>query len=161
MFFYFFCIFVKSFWICIYSFFKNFILDCSEAFNSFNNKPKTKLIKLAIKKGNTLSWYIKATNIGKINNIDKYKTSIDEESGETKVNSFKVMFDKDQIAEISYDDIVFKGKDLRITTHKALKTNSSINSALNTNTVISKLSTIGRMPIIYNITAQEYIKSNF
>ena len=102
------------------------------------------------------------SGIEKINNIDKYKTTNNEESEEKETtNSFKVMFDTDEIAEVSYDDILLvNNKILRICTDNNLTTDSAINSALNTNTIVSKLATMGRMPVIYNIEAEEYIKSN-
>ena len=104
---------------------------------------------------------LKLNNSGmeKISNIDKYKTTASEE-GETVVNKLKVMFDTDEIAEISYDDISLIGKTLRITTAKDLTTDSEINAQLNTNTIISRLATIGKMPVIYTIVAEEYIQSS-
>ena len=97
--------------------------------------------------------------IEKINDIDKYKTTTSED-GETAVNKLKVMFDGDELAEISYDDILLTGKTLRITTAKDLKSDSEINSELNTNTVVSKLATMGKMPVVYNLTVEEFVKSN-
>lgn len=111
------------------------------------------------------------SGIEKINNIDKYKATAESGRGETEenkekeseeatVNKFKVMFDKDEIAEISYDDILVIGKTLRITTAANLDTDSSINSQLNTNTIVSKLATMGKLPVIYNIEAEEYVQSS-
>lgn len=96
----------------------------------------------------------------KINNIDKYKTTTDSESGETTTNKLKVMFDDDEVAEVSYDNILLTGKTLRITTDENLTSNSSINSEMNTNTVVSKLATMGKMPVVYKLTAEEYVKSD-
>ena len=106
------------------------------------------------------------SGIEKINNIDKYKTSIDEdvkeqsEEAEATVNNLKIMFDSDEIAEVSYDDIILTNKTLRIATDKNLTSDSSINSKLNTNTIVSKLATIGKLPVIYNLTAEEYVQNN-
>lgn len=113
------------------------------------------------------------SGIEKINNIEQYKTSVDndeesETSDSTKnettteevtVNNFKIMFDREEIAEVSYDDILVTGKTLRITTAQNLTSDSSINSQLNTNTIISKLATMGKLPVIYNLTAEEYVNS--
>lgn len=98
------------------------------------------------------------TGIEKINNIDKYKTTTSE-NGETTVNKLKVMFDGDELAEISYDDILLTGKVLRVTTAKDLISDTEINSKLNTNTVVSKLATIGKMPVVYNLTVEEFVKN--
>lgn len=100
------------------------------------------------------------SGVEKINNIDKYKATADEEKDETKVNNFKIKFDSEEIAEVSYDDMLLINKTLRIETADNLKSNSDINSQLNRNTIICKLATMGKLPVIYNITAQEYIKSN-
>ena len=99
------------------------------------------------------------TGIEKINNIDSYKTTTSEE-GETTVNNLKVLFDEDEIAEISYDDILLINKTLRITTAENLTSSTTINSELNTNTVVSKLATIGKMPVVYNLTVEEFIKND-
>lgn len=112
-----------------------------------------------------IDFKLNSSGIEKINNIDKYKTSIsdgnEEESTEnTSVNKLKVMFDSDEIAEVSYEDILLTNKTLRVATDKNLTSNSTINSKLNTNTIVSKLATMGKMPVIYNLTAEEYIQSN-
>ena len=57
------------------------------------------------------------TGLEKINNIDKYKTTIEdtnenEEDAETTTNSFKIIFDSEQITEVSYDDILLNNKTL-------------------------------------------------
>lgn len=103
---------------------------------------------------------LNSSGIDKINNIDKYKTTTDTETGETTTNDFKIMFDDDKVAEVSYDDILLTGKTLRITTAKNLTSTSSINSEMNTNTVVSKLATMGKMPVVYKLTAEEYVKSD-
>ena len=116
------------------------------------------------------------SGLQKINDIDKYKVipSVDEnaentendentedtENTEETTNKLKVMFDDDEIAEITYDDILLTGKTLRLTTDSDLTSNSTIQSKLNTNTIVAKLATIGKSPVIYNITAEEYIQSN-
>lgn len=102
---------------------------------------------------------LKLNNSGleKINNLDNYKTSTTEEN---KVNNFKIMFDSDEIAEVSYDDMLLTNNNLRITTANNLASDSSINSELNKNTIVSKLATMGKMPVIYSITAEEYIESD-
>ena len=100
------------------------------------------------------------SGIEKVNNLDKYKTTVDEKTQEATVNSFKVIFDSEEIAEVSYDDILLTNKTLRITTDKDLTSDSSINSALNTNAVVSNLATMGKLPVIYSISAEEYIKSD-
>lgn len=99
------------------------------------------------------------SGIKKINNIDGYKTSTSEE-GETTVNKFKVMFDTDEIAEVSYDDMLLDSKTLRITTAENLTSNSSINSEMNTNSIVSELATMGKLPVEYNLVAEEYLQSN-
>lgn len=102
---------------------------------------------------------LKSSGIEKVNNFDKYKTTTSE-NGETTVNKLKIMFDADQIAEISYDDLLLTGKKLRLTTNSKITSNSTINSEMNTNTVVSKLATMGKMPVVYKLTAEEYIQSN-
>lgn len=97
------------------------------------------------------------TGIEKIKDIDKYKTTTSE-NGETTVNKLKIIFDKDELEEITYDDILLTGKTLRITTAKNLTSDSAINSELNTNAVVSKLATIGKMPVVYNLTVEEFVK---
>lgn len=99
------------------------------------------------------------SGIEKINNIDKYKTTTDSESNETTINKFKILFDDEKIKEIAYDDLELQGKTLRIMTADDLTSNSEINSELNLNTVITKLATIGKMPVVYNIVAEQYINS--
>ena len=99
------------------------------------------------------------SGVEKINNIDKYKTNVEEQE-ETKVNNFKIIFDSEEVAEVSYDDMLLINKTLRIETADNLTSNSDINSQLNKNTIICKLATMGKVPVIYNITAQEYIIGN-
>lgn len=98
------------------------------------------------------------SGIEKINNIEGYKSATSDE-GKTTVNNLKVVFDDEEIAEVSYDDILVSGKTLRIATAKDLTTDSSINSELNTNTIVSKLATMGKLPVIYNLVAEEYVQA--
>lgn len=119
------------------------------------------------------------SGLEKIKDIDKYKTvvedkeqevtneaeseenlDIDSETEETTANKFKIMFDSEQIKEVSYDDILLNNKTLRITTAKELIDDSEINSELNINTIVTKLATIGKMPVEYNAEIEEYVKSN-
>lgn len=106
-----------------------------------------------------LNFKLNQFGLEKINNLDKYKETKKEETEETTVNQLTIEFDGDQVAEISYDDLLVIGKTLRVTTHKALTANSTIQSALNTNAIVSRLATIGKMPLTYKLTAKEYIKS--
>ena len=57
-------------------------------------------------------------------------------------------------------DILLNNKTLRITTAKELTSDSEINSELNINTIVTKLATIGKMPVEYKIEIQEYVNSN-
>ena len=100
------------------------------------------------------------SGLDKINNIDKYKTISDSEDDKDKVNKGKIVFDGEEIAEVSYNDFLLRGKTLRITIAKNLTSDSEINSKLNTCTIVSKLATMGKMPVVYNITAEEYINSS-
>lgn len=104
---------------------------------------------------------LKLTDAGvdKINNLDKYKKSTDEEGQET-TNKFKVQFDEDQIEEVSYDNIILTGKSLRITLASDITSTTTVNSKLNTATVVSKLATIGKTPVVYKISAEEYVKTS-
>lgn len=97
--------------------------------------------------------------IDKINSIDGYKTTTDD-NGEVSTNKFKVQFDADEIAEVSYDNMELVGKTLRITLANKITSNSTFSSKMNTATVVSKLTTIGKTPLVYKITAEEYLKTN-
>jgi len=134
---------------------ENVILD-------YNNFSSAEATYAALDDGSYVTYInlkLNNTGIEKVNNIESYKTSTSEE-GETTVNKFKVIFDTDEITEISYDNILLSNKTLRITTAKDLTSNSSINSELNTNTLVSQLATMGKLPVVYNLTAEEYIKSD-
>lgn len=119
------------------------------------------------------------SGLEKIKDIDKYKTvvedneqevtneveseedlDVDSQTEETTENKFKIMFDSEQIKEVTYDDIVLNNKTLRIITAKELTSDSEINSELNINTIVTKLATIGKMPVEYNVEIEEYVKSN-
>lgn len=107
------------------------------------------------------------SGLEKINDIDKYKiantenkTEENKEDSKQEENKLKIKFDNDETAEVSYDDILVTGKTLRITTAKDLTSDSEINSQLNTNTIICKLATMGKMPVVYNLTAQEFIRND-
>lgn len=103
------------------------------------------------------------SGLEKINNIDKYKTSeTSEEDAEedTTESKAQLLFDGEEIAEVAYDDILLNNKTLRITTGESLTSNSTINSKLNTATIVSKFATMGKLPVTYTISAEEYINSS-
>lgn len=108
-----------------------------------------------------ISFKLNESGLDKINNIEKYKIKEQAEEGEeTEDSSIIVMFDKDKIAETSYDDILLNGKTLRVTTAKGLKSNTEINSKMNIGTMSAKLATIGKMPVIYNISSEEFVSDD-
>lgn len=122
-------------------------------------------------KGYTIFMNFKLNHSGveKMNHIDQYKTIPDtnkEENteGEEQTSEEKpqavVMFDGEELDTVSYDDITLNGKTLRITTNKNISDASTVNSKLNTGTVVTKLSNIGKMPIKYKLAAEEYINAN-
>lgn len=98
------------------------------------------------------------SGIEKINNIEGYKNSTDD-NGEVTTNKFKLEFDGEEIGEISYDDMILSGSNLRVTTASKVTSSSTVNSKLNTATVMSKLTTMGRTPVKYKIAAEEYVNS--
>ena len=113
------------------------------------------------------------SGLEKIKNIDKYKvvetqnTENTEESEETSTDTtdttpkFKLMFDSDEICEMEYDkNLLLSGKVLRITTKSEISSSSTLNSQLNINTVVSKLATYGKLPIIYTLSAEEFVKAD-
>lgn len=103
------------------------------------------------------------SGLEKINDIDKYKTaetSEDEEKTDTTENKAQLLFDGEEIAEVSYDKILLNNKTLRITIAESLTSNSTINSKLNTSTIVSKFATMGKLPVAYSISAEEYINSS-
>lgn len=97
--------------------------------------------------------------IEKIKNIDKYKNTKEttEEGEESTESKLKVMFDIDQVASVSYDDILLTGSTLRITTGSNVTNTSTLQSQMNMNTVVAKLASIGKMPVVYKLTAEEFI----
>lgn len=108
-----------------------------------------------------ISLKLNDSGLEKINNIDKYKTvQVTEEDEETEESSIIVSFDGETIAELSYDAILLSGKTLRITTASGLTSESAINSQMNVDTIASKLATIGKMPVIYNLSAEEFVQND-
>lgn len=105
-----------------------------------------------------ISLKLEKSGIDKIGNIEGYKTSTDD-NGEVTTNKFKVEFDSEEIEEVSYNDIVLTGKTLRIALSSNITSSSTVNSKLSTATVVSKLATIGKTPVVYHITAEEYVNA--
>lgn len=135
---------------------KDVILD----YNDFKSAEPT---YAALDNGNYVTYInlkLNDSGLEKIKNIDKYKATTDEENKEENVNKFQVMFDNDKITEVSYDDILLNSKTLRIATAQNLSSNSAINSELNANTLVSKLATMGKLPVVYKLTAEEYVQSS-
>lgn len=101
--------------------------------------------------------------INKIKDIDKYKTSEtkkdDSEETTTTTNKFKIEFDTENIEELSYDDISLNKNVLRITVLQNSKDNSTINNKMNMLTVVSKLTNIGKTPVVYILDSEEYVKA--
>ena len=100
--------------------------------------------------------------IEKIKNIDKYKNNKEttEEGKESTESKLKVMFDTDQVASVSYDNILLTGSTLRITTGSNVTNTSTLQSQMNMNTVVAKLASIGKMPVVYKVSAEEFIASS-
>lgn len=100
--------------------------------------------------------------IEKIKNIDKYKNTKEttEEGKESTESKLKVMFDTDQVASVSYDNILLTGSTLRITTGSNVTNTSTLQSQMNMNTVVAKLASIGKMPVVYKVSAEEFIASS-
>lgn len=94
-----------------------------------------------------------------VNKINDYKASVSNDNNENNEKKLKLIFDNENIAEVSIDDLVLTGKSLRITTSDNLTSNSKVQSEMNTNTVVSKLATIGKMPVVYKLSAEEYVKT--
>ena len=55
--------------------------------------------------------------------------------------------------------MILSGSNLRVTTASKVTSSSTVNSKLNTATVVSKLTTMGRTPVKYKIAAEEYVNS--
>lgn len=100
--------------------------------------------------------------IEKIKNIDKYKNNKEttEEGKESTESKLKVMFDTDQVASVSYDNILLTGSTLRIITGSNVTNTSTLQSQMNMNTVVAKLASIGKMPVVYKVSAEEFIASS-
>jgi len=108
-----------------------------------------------------ISLKLNEAGLEKVNNFNKYKTvETTEEGKEAEASSIIVMFDGDKVSEISYNDILLNGKTLRITTGKGLTKDSEINSQINLDTMACKLATIGKMPVIYTVTGEEFVKND-
>ena len=106
---------------------------------------------------------LKNTGLEKINKLFEEKKLSDEENSEetTESETLTLYFDEEEITEFEYEDIKIIGKKtLRITTKENLTTDSEIQSEINTNTVVSKMASFGKMPVKYEISANEYINSN-
>ena len=99
------------------------------------------------------------SGIEKVNNFENYKTAeiVDEE---LEKNAILLMFDDEKISEISYDDILLNGKTLRVTTASGLTSETQINSQLNIDAIVCKLSTIGKMPLVYELSAEKLVKND-
>lgn len=107
-----------------------------------------------------ISLKLNDSGIEKIKDIDNYKNVKTDENGEEKESNILVMFDTENVAEVSYNDLILNGKTLRITTASGLTSDSEINSNLNMNAIVSKIATIGKMPVVYNLTGQEFVKND-
>ena len=106
-----------------------------------------------------ISLKLNEQGLEKVKKFEEYKiVEAIEDGKESEESSIIVMFDKDKVAEISYDDILLNRKTLRITTAKGLRDDSMINSQINLDSMSSKLATIGKMPVIYSITGEEFIQ---
>jgi len=129
------------------------------------------------------------SGLEKIKNIDKYKTSQESEKAEnnientisntsdntvsgntatsTETNStetekkFKLVFDTDTIAEMSYDkDLLLNGKTLRLATISNTTSTTSINNQLSANGLISSFANYGKLPVVYTLSADEFVKAD-
>ncbi len=105
-----------------------------------------------------LNLKLNENGLEKIKNIEGYKVSTDD-NGEVTTSNFSVRFDEEELEEVSYNDMVLTGKTLRIALASNITSSSTVNSKLNTATVVSKLTTMGKTPVVYKITAEEYIKT--
>lgn len=109
-----------------------------------------------------LSFKLNNNGLEKYNKFDNYKnTSVEKDDDETETtNKFKISFDGEELYELEYNNsYTLIGKTLRITTSSNVTSNSTIQSKMNMNTVVSKLSTIGKLPVVYKLSAQEYVNS--
>ena len=136
--------------------------NTSDVILEYSNIKSVKTNYAQTEDGYTVYMDIKLTKDGadKIKNIDTYKNvknndQTSEQASDT-ANKFKVEFDKEKIEEVSYDDIILTGNTLRITIGSKLTNTTTVNSKLNTASVVSKLATIGKTPVVYQISAEEY-----
>lgn len=111
-----------------------------------------------------MSLKLKDSGIEKIKDIEKYKTVdttkiAEEDEEDTKDPQAVIIFDKEEIDTAYYEDIILTGKTLRMTTQKDVTDASTVNSSLNTGTVVTKLSNMGKTPLKYKLTAEEYINT--
>ena len=101
--------------------------------------------------------------IAKMNDIDKYKTTEtkkeDSEETTTTTNKFKIEFDKEEVEEVSYNDIKLEKNTLKITILDKSTNTTTINSKMNILSVVAKLVDIGKTPVVYTIDAEEYAKT--
>lgn len=116
-----------------------------------------------------VSFKLNDSGLNKIKDIDKYKTvskdTVEQDEKEEEEESKEepqavIIFDKEEIDLVSYDKLELLGKKLRVTTQKDITDTDTINSKLNTGTVITKLSNIGKTPLKYELIAEEYINSS-
>ena len=105
-----------------------------------------------------LDFVLNKEGMDKINSLDAYKKSTDDK-GEETTNQFTVQFDGETIGEVSYDDTVVNGKHFRVTLAKEITSTTTLNTQMNTATVVAKLANIGKMPVVYTVAAEEYVKA--
>ena len=137
----------------------------------FNNSEVT---YASTEKGYTVfyNFRLNKSGIEKMNNLDKYKNQSEsneentdddtqqQEEQEKEEIKASILFDEEQISEVTYDDFVITGKNLRITIEKNITDTSTVNSRLNVGTAVTKLSNIGKTPLKYKLSAEEYLKSS-
>ncbi len=117
-----------------------------------------------------LNLKLNKSGLEKIKDIDKYKVSkvTTEKSEDNKEDTtsvtapkFKLMFDTDQICEMEYENnLLLTGKTLRITTKNKITSTSTVNSQLNVLSVVSSLATYGKLPVVYKLSAEEFVKAD-
>lgn len=137
---------------------------------SYNDFTKAEITYAALDNGSYnvyINLKLNKSGLEKINDIDKYKTvetseenEEESETEDTTESTAQLLFDGEEIAEVSYDDILLNNKTLRITIGESLTSNSTINSKLNTGTIVSKFATMGKLPVTYTVSAEEYINSS-
>ena len=118
-----------------------------------------------------ISLKLNKSGLDKMKDIDKYKVSkvtTEETEGEgtestTSVTApkFKLMFDTDEICEMEYEDnLVLNGKTLRITSKNKITSTSTVNSQISMLSIVSGLAKIGKMPVVYTLAAEEFVKAD-